>query len=44
MLRSNIDNYIKSQKIKIIENIDIDKNDIIYNKNIKQNREIKKIS
>jgi len=36
--------YINSQKNKIVENIDIDKKEISYNKYLKQNREIKKIS
>lgn len=39
-----ITNYISSQAIKIVENIDFVKKDISYSKDMKQNREIKKLN
>ena len=37
-------NYLKSQKIKVVESIVAEKSSIYYSRKIKQNREIKKIS
>lgn len=44
MLNNLLKDFVKNNENKIVENIDIDKKEISYNKDMKQNREIKKIS